>query len=231
MTQRPIGLAGAICAAALVLGQFGGTAAAGTPPGMSGMTPPHTTIAAPRNAAANPRATGTGTDEFGKTSDYDAGRLLEDVYSKGYYCDTSVPAMSATGCEVGTFYNTPPAAQFDPLYITVPLGFNVPPMQMQCPSALVCVDHPATIDLTAIGGPANAATPGHDHFTTTLFHFKPEWWNVLVVGVTNRTTWDAIKLHADFAYINRLIKAKDPSVTAPIPTNLFLYFAVEPLGQ
>ena len=181
--------------------------------------------------APQPQSTPAAGTSFGKTNDFDAGRLFEDVYVQNFYCDTSVPAKSTTGCEVGAKFNTPPAKNYDPLYITVPLGFSVPMMEMQCPNGLACVDHPATIDLTAIGGPANAMTPGHDHFTTTLNQFQPEWWDVIVIGVTNKATYDEIAAHGSYAYIASLIKAKNPNVTAPIPTNLFLYFGVEPVGS
>ena len=169
---------------------------------------------------------GHGTDGFGKTDNYDAGRLTNDEYLHGFYCDTTIPAKSATGCEVGTKFMKPPAKSFDPLYITVPLGFSVPPMQMQCPQGLICIDHPPTIDLSAIGGPTNAVTPGHDHFTTTTNMEKPEWWAVYVVGVKNVATYNAIAAHGSYKYIDALIDKHDPNVTAPIPTNLFLYFAV-----
>jgi hypothetical protein len=33
-----------------------------------------------------------------------------------------------------------------------------------------------------------------------------------------------------YYYISESIAKKDPNVTAPIPTNLFLYFAVVPVG-
>ncbi len=172
--------------------------------------------------------TGQGTNGFGKTSDFEAGATLEDVYSRGFYCDTSVPAKSQTGCEVGAGFKVPPAKNYDPLYITVPLGFSVPPMSMQCPTGLICIDHPATIDLSAIGGPTNAMTPGHDHFTATTNNFQPEWWDVQVIGVTSPATYADIARHRSFGYIQYLIKKGDKTVTQPVPTNLFLFFAVRP---
>jgi hypothetical protein len=181
--------------------------------------------------APQPQSSPSSTGSFGKSNDFDAGKLFENVYVQNFYCDTSVPAQSSSGCEVGTTFNKPPAPQYDPLYITVPLGFTVPMMQMQCPSGLVCVDHPPTIDESAIGGPGNAPTPGHDHFTTTLNNYKPEWWDVVVIGVKNRQTYYDIKAHGSYAYIQSLLKAKNPYVVGPVPTNLFLYFGVEPLGS
>ncbi len=189
---------------------------------------PYGATSAQTTAMAMPAVWGQGANGYGKTSDFDGGYILEDVYSHGFYCDTSIASKAASGCEVGAAFQKPPAKQFDPLYITVPLGFTVPPMAMQCPSALICIDHPATIDLSLIGGPSSTMTPGHDHFTTTTNGFMPEWWNVEVVGVTSRATYYAISTHRSFQYIQSLIAKGDKTVTKPIPTNLFLYFAVRP---
>ncbi len=171
-------------------------------------------------------AKGQGINGFGRTADFEMGFITSDTYSHGYYCDTSVPAKSSSGCEVGTTFKMPPAPHYDPLYITVPLGFTVPMEQMQCPDKLVCIDHPSTIDLSAIGLPGNAMTPGHDHFTTTRNGGMPEWWDVQVVGVTSKAAFERIRQHGSYAYIEHLIKSGSKDVTKPLPTNLFLYFAV-----
>lgn len=170
-------------------------------------------------------------NDYGKTNNFNMGQLTEDVYTHAWYCDVTVTAKSTSGCEVGAAFKMPPAMQYDPLYITVPLGFTEPPMMMQCPDGLTCVDHPVTLDLSAIGGPPNARTPGHDHFTTTRFGGKPEWWDVQVIGVKTEATYNDIAKHGSYQYIQKLIKAGNKDVTAPIPTNLFLYFAVSPIGS
>ena len=97
---------------------------------------------------SNGVAVGTGIDEFGMTESFFQHQTLPFTYTKGFFCDTSVASSASSGCEVGQSYNRPPAPQFDPLYITVPLGFNVP--MQQCPAGLVCVDHPGTVDLTRL---------------------------------------------------------------------------------
>ena len=83
---------------------------------------------------------------------------------------------------------------------------------LECPAALVCVDHPGTIDLSRLE-PAlkplypqltdtqltaalkNFAVPGHDHFITTTNGGQPEWWDVQIVGVTSPSTYDEIRSH------------------------------------
>ena len=194
---------------------------------------------------SNSVSAGRGIDEFGITEAYYQHQTLPFTYTKGFFCDTSVASSASSGCEVGQTYNRPPAAQFDPLYITVPLGFSVP--MQQCPTALVCVDHPGTVDLTRLESALkplypqltdaqltdalkNFAVPGHDHFITDTNQFLPEWWDVQVVGVTSPQVYADIQHQRSFDYIQQLIAQKNPNVVGPIPSNLFLFFAVNTPG-
>lgn len=184
-------------------------------------------------------STGRGPNEFGMTMGNYHSHGSTFTYTHGFYCDTRVPASSTTGCEAGAPAKVPPAKTFDPLYITVPLGFAA--KGLDCPDGLTCVDHPMTLDLTRLATalapiykttpaellPAlkNFTTPGHDHFIADENRGKSEWWDVRVVGVTDPATYRAIQRHQSWAYIRSLIKAKNPHIIGPIPTNLFLFFA------
>ena len=202
-------------------------------------------VASTSTTPSNATAAGTGIDEFGMTGANYEHQLLDFTYTKGFFCDTSVASSASSGCEVGQTYNRPPAPDFDPLYITVPLGFTVPMNMLQCPSSLICVDHPGTADLSRLESALkplyptltdaqltaalqNFAVPGHDHFITDTNNFQPEWWDVQVVGVTSPSTYAAIQQHRSFGYIQHLLDKKDPSVLGPIPSNLFLFFGVDP---
>jgi hypothetical protein len=201
-------------------------------------------VAATNEPSSNASSDGRGIDEYGMTKAFYQGRRSPFTYTKGFFCDTSVTSTASSKCEAGQTFNTPPAAQHDPLYITVPLGFDVPMNMQDCPATLVCVDHPGTIDLTRLESSlkplypnlsdadltqalSNFAVPGHDHFITDLNEGKPEWWDVQIVGVTSPTVLKAMRAHANFKYIQRLIDKKDPNVIGPIPTNLFLFFAAK----
>ncbi len=182
-----------------------------------------------------------GMNGFGMTQGYYAGRTVNFTYTRGFFCDTSVKSSSSSGCEAGQKYNHAPAANFDPLYITVPLGFNQPGAMIDCPNKLTCIDHPAAMDLTRLE-PAlkplypqltaaqltaalkNFVTPGHDHFLTTLNNGEVEWWDVIVVGVTSKATFDDLAAHKSTGYLLNQIAHKNPNIVGPIPTNLFLYF-------
>lgn len=198
-------------------------------------------IAAASSSPSN--SGGHGPNDYGMTHAYFAGTGLSFTYTKGYYCDTSVASSSQSGCEAGATFRKPPAKQFDPLYITVPLGFSQPMNMIDCPAGLRCVDHPGRIDLTRLE-PAlkplypklskkqltaalrNFMVPGHDHFVTDANWGKPEWWDVKIIGVTSAKVFNDIRAHKSFAYIHHLLVNHNKNVVGPIPTNLFLFFSV-----
>lgn len=199
-----------------------------------------TTSAPPSNGVGH----GRGINEFGMTKAYFKGTRLSFTYDKGYYCDTRVRSTASSKCEAGADYKRPPAKQFDPLYVTVPLGFGRGMHMMDCPSTLVCVDHPGTIDLRRLE-PAlkplypgvsrkqllaalrNFQLPGHDHFITDANHGKPEWWDVKIIGVTSPKTYKNIIAHRSYGFIHYLLEHGNKHVVGPIPTNLFLFFSVK----
>jgi hypothetical protein len=210
-------------AALLVAGSIGVAVAASGPP--------------PSNAMS----VGHGVPEFGLTRANFRGHTVDFRYTKGFFCDTSIPAASTSGCEVGTKFNNAPARHFDPLFIAVPLGFTVAKAKMECPSGLVCVDHPGTMDLTRLESAlkplypdltdaqlraalADYRTPGHQHFITTKAHGAREWWDVRIVGVTDKAEYHKITRHGSVKFLKQEVKAG--RTTGVIPTNAFLFFGV-----
>jgi hypothetical protein len=219
---------GALLAAALVAGGVGMAFAAN---GGGAGAPP-----------SNAMHMGRGINEFGMTKAFFKGHTTSFTYSRGFFCDKSVKSTASSRCEAGAKWKHAPSKQHDPLYITVPLGFATKPMSMDCPSGLVCVDHPGTIDMRRLE-PAlkplfpgltdkqltkalrNYPVPGHQHFITTKAGGQPEWWDVRVVGVTSKAEYQALNKHKSASFLLKQVKAG--KTTPVIPTNLFLYFGVK----
>jgi hypothetical protein len=190
---------------------------------------------------SNAMKMGRGINEFGMTKAFFKGHATHFTYTHGYWCDRHVKSTATSRCEGGKKWKHAPAKQHDPLYITVPLGFT-PPMNMDCPDGLICVDHPGTIDLRRLepalkplypdltdaqlrAALANYTVPGHQHFITDRNHGKPEWWDVRIVGVTSPAEYRAITKHESAHYLLRQVK--QGKTTPVIPTNLFLFFGVK----
>ena len=205
-------------------------------------------------------ATAPNCQNVGISRDWIDGQDVEALYSEPFYCSAQ-GAKSATGCEAGAdptsvppgvADTTPPTptvtnSQIDPLYIPIPLYKSPAVPYTQCNTAIVCIDHPATIDLSALApylGVTNASTldnvplPSHDHLLTTRNSDSPEWWNVIVIPVTSAKglatveaakSYQAVKALEDVAGSGIGIPAGNGLPAAPeVPTNAYLWFQTLP---
>jgi hypothetical protein len=164
----------------------------------------------------------------GTTKGWFKGHTVTFRYTKDFSCKTLPASKAASKCEAGSDYTQTPAGAFDPLYVVVPLGFTPAKSTLQCPTAGRCIDHPSTIDLSAVlgKGTGNLALPPHSHVVATANGGQSEWWNVVVVGVANKTAWNKIVHAKSDAELKMLQRTKKSGVTGNIVTNLFLYFSV-----
>jgi hypothetical protein len=163
----------------------------------------------------------------GFTNGWYDGHTVRFYYTKNFFCSSPPASKASSGCEVGSDYTQTPASSFDPLYVVVPLGFTPPANTLQCPAGH-CIDHPGTIDLSAVlgKGTADLALPAHSHIVATANGGQSEWWNVDVVGVSNLTAWNKIVSAKSDWELQWLQRHDSSQVTGNITTNLFLYFAV-----
>ncbi|MGH9079445.1 MAG: hypothetical protein ACRDYE_05075 [Acidimicrobiales bacterium] len=202
-------------------------------------------------------ATAPNCQNLGISRDWIDGQDVEALYTEQYFCDTSVSAGSSSGCEAGApptkvppgvADRTPPSPtvtnnNIDPLYIPVPLYSNPPVAYNQCSSAITCIDHPATIDLSrlasTLGAPASALTnvplPGHDHLLTTRNGDQPEWWNVIVIPVTSPQGLATVENAKNYAAVKALETTAGSGIGVPgapeVPTNAYLWFQTLPGGS
>jgi hypothetical protein len=112
--------------------------------------------------------------------------------------------------------------------VIVPLGFTPARSTLHCPVAGNCIDHPSTIDLSAVlgRGAGNALLPPHSHIVQTANSGQSEWWDVFVVGVTSRTSWNKIVRAKSAHELQFLQRQHGSGVTGNIGSNLFLLFSV-----
>jgi hypothetical protein len=184
--------------------------------------------AAPAGMAGMAMASGHGR-HVGTTKGWYDGHTVTFRYTRNFSCKTPPASKAASKCEAGSDYTQTPASSFDPLYVIVPLGFTPAKSTLQCPTAGHCIDHPSTIDLSAVlgKGTGNFPLPPHSHIVATANSHKAEWWNVVVVGVSSRSAWSKIVHARSDRELMRLQRTpKKSGVTGNIVTNLFLYFSV-----
>ncbi len=199
-------------------------------------------------------ATAPNCQNIGISHDWIDGQDVDALYTEPFFCDTTVSAASATGCEAGAAPNavppgvadqTPPSptvtnGNIDPLYIPVPLYSTPPVTYNQCSSAITCIDHPATIDLsrlaTVLGAPAasldNVPLPGHDHLLTTRNGDQPEWWNVIIIPVTSPAGLNAVEAAKSYSAVKALENQPNSGIgvggVGEVPTNAYLWFQTLP---
>lgn len=208
---------------------FAAVSAAGLALAVAGILGPSlaSSAAPPMQAMSMTTSLSSSGGRVGTTPGWYDGHTVTFHYSKSFVCTRPPASHASSGCEVGSDYGAVPASQFDPLYVVVPIGFTAPKRTLACPVPGRCIDHPSTIDLSSVFSSAkydNVLLPAHSHIITTLNARKAEWWNVVVVGVTNESTWNKVVAAKSYAELTRLRDAGNKAVTGNITTNLFLYF-------
>jgi hypothetical protein len=188
-----------------------------------------TAFASAGSSSASMAGMRTGSHgHVGTTRGWYDGHTVTFRYTKNFRCQTPPASQASTKCEAGSDYTQTPAKSFDPLYVMVPLGFTPSKSTLQCPTAGRCIDHPSTIDLSAVlgKGTGNLKLPPHSHIVATANSHQAEWWNVVVVGVTSPSAWNKIVHARSDTELQRLQRQAKSGVTGNIVTNLFLFFAV-----
>jgi len=195
-------------------------------------------------------ATAPNCQNIGISHDWVDGQDVDALYTEPFFCDSTVASGASTGCEAGAPpSHVPPGvsdttapsptvtnSQIDPLYIPIPLYSTPPVPYTQCPSVIVCIDHPATIDLSrlagALGAPAasltNVGLPSHDHLLTTRNSDQPEWWNVIVIPVTTPQGLTSVESARSYTAVKALEGVTGSGIGAEVATNAYLWFQTLP---
>src|SRR5439155_1327689 len=143
---------------------------------------------------------------------------------------TGIPLARAPTAKLGSDGTADPRPGNIPtLFVMTPIGFRPAEATLQCPIVGHCINHPSTIDLSRVfgAGTENAPLPAHSHIVDQA---EGNWWELDVVGVKDRATWDQIVAGKNLPTVQPL-QAADPSgakITGDIPTNVYLFFDVRP---
>ncbi len=164
----------------------------------------------------------------GFTAGWLKGKTVQFFYTKDFFCRQPPTSGAPSQCEVGADGTVDPRPGPIPtLYVMTPLGFRPDASTLHCPIVGSCIDHPSTIDLSRIGGPADSPLPAHSHIVDVR---HGGWWELEVIGVKSQAEWDKIVAGKSLATV-RALQAADPSgsmITGDIRTNSYLFFDVRP---
>ena len=171
---------------------------------------------------------GSAGDVHGFTAGWLNGQTVQFFYTRDFFCEPPPTSGAPSQCEVGEDGGTDPRPGNIPiLFVMTPIGFRPDASTLHCPTVGNCINHPSTIDLSRIGGPADAPLPAHSHVVNEM---HGGWWELVVIGVKNEATWDQIVAGKSLATV-RSLQASDPSganITGDIRTNTYLFFSVQP---
>lgn len=152
-------------------------------------------------------------------------------YTKLFFCAEPPVNGSDTNCALNVAAEVfPRPGNIPKIYAIAPVGFAVPVETLSCPPNSVCLNHPAMIDASRLGNPANSnvnAVP-HSHI---IGERGAGWHETVNVRVFNLTAWNAIVAAKSLDKIREL--QVNPSVGVPgvisadTPTNIFFFIQVQ----
>jgi hypothetical protein len=92
-------------------------------------------------------------EEKGYIDGWFDGTNVRLYYTKLYFCSEPPPSGADTGCEIGADAEvTPRPGQIRTIYAIAPVGFQPDPTTLACPPGSTCLNHPAMIDASRVGG-------------------------------------------------------------------------------
>jgi hypothetical protein len=148
-------------------------------------------------------------------------------YTKAYYCAEPPASGAPSECEIGAPAETPPRPGPIPtIYALAAVGFTPDPSTVACLRGSPCLDHPAMIDLSRIGGPASAVPLSHSH---VLDAHHAGWFNTVNIRVLSLAAWNEIAAAKTLAKVREL--QGDPHtgrpgvISADTPTNIYFFIA------
>lgn len=183
-------------------------------------------------AAASLEATALVADENPNSAAGDAkgfimgwldGETVHLRYTRLYFCEKPPVSAAPSDCEVGAGAAVfPRGGPIPKIYALAPVGFSPDPATVSCPAGTVCLNHPATLDLSLVGGPAVAPAAAHSHIITDR---QAGWHQTVNIRVTSLSAWNEIATAKSLAKVRELQAAGRLGPDAP--TNIFFFFEVQ----
>jgi len=188
-------------------------------------------------AAAQPMDAAMHAGHLSPNADEDKGYIDgwfegEDVqlyYTKSYFCDALSPG--ATPCEVGAPPdNAPRPGPIRTIYAIVaapPILSSIDPATLACPFNSACLNHPAMIDLSRIGGSPTAGPAAHNHILSAR---GGGWFHTVNIRVFSAAAWNTIAAAKSLSAVRALQEGDTqhgvPNViSGDTPTNIYFFIA------
>jgi hypothetical protein len=156
------------------------------------------------------------------------GREVQLYYTKSYFCAEPPLSGAASDCEIGAPSEvTPRPGPIPTIFAIAAVGFRPDPATVACLAGSPCLNHPATIDASRVGGPASAAAPSHGHILDTR---GGGWFHTVNIRVFSLAAWNEIAAAKTLARVREL-QGGNPAIGVPgvisadTPTNIYFFIA------
>ncbi len=166
-------------------------------------------------------------EEKGYIDGWFDGTNVRLYYTKLYFCSEPPASGADTGCEIGADAEvTPRPGQIRTIYAIAPVGFQPDPTTLACPPGSTCLNHPAMIDASRVGGRGSGPGLPHSHIVD---EHGGGWRHTVNIRVFNLDAWNQIAAAKSLAKVREL--QGDPAIGRPgvisadTPTNIFFFIA------
>lgn len=116
------------------------------------------------------------------------GKTVKLYDTKSFSCAEPPESGASTGCELGAAGETPPRpGQIPTIYAIAAVGGIQPDLlTLACVVGTPCLNHPAMIDASRVGGPVNGPALSHSHI---LDQRGGGWFNTVNIRVRDINAW------------------------------------------
>ena len=168
-----------------------------------------------------------GHDDHGYIDGWFEGDDVNLHYTKSYFCAEPPASGADSNCVIGAAPEVEPRPGPIPvIYAIAAVGFAPDSSTLACRQGTPCLNHPAMIDASRIGGRANGPALSHSHI---ISEHRGGWFRTVNIRVFNVDVWNHIA-HAKRLERVRELQA-DPAVggagliSQDTPTNIFFFIA------
>jgi hypothetical protein len=178
--------------------------------------------------AAGAHASPEAGEDKGYIDGWIDGDDVQLYFTRSYFCAEPPSSGPPSNCELGAPGEVPARPGPIPtIYAIAAVGFQPDPATIACRAGTPCLNHPAMIDASRVGGSPTASPPSHSHI---LSHRAGGWFNTVNIRVFNVQAWNQIAAAKSLAKVRELQGGNGsigvPGViSADTPTNIYFFIA------
>jgi len=167
-------------------------------------------------------------DDKGYIDGWFEGETVKLHYTKSYFCEEPPASGAPSDCELGAPAEVPPRPGPIPIIYAIAAagGISPDPLTLACRAGTVCLNHPAMIDASRVGGLPNGPAVPHSHIISA---HRGGWFQTVNIRVRSLAAWNQIAAAKTLDKVREL--QADPAfggaglVSADTPTNIFFFIA------